>query len=131
MVTIDPRKGALREVSEQLDQALPVVMVNLLRFRDRAGYDDGTKCSGVEAYDRYAAHTLKLVKARGGDVVYTGSARGMLIAPRDEQWDRVLLVRYPNFAAFVSMIRSDEYQRISHHRTAALSDSRLIATQAL
>jgi len=129
MVTIDPRKGALREAGESLDESKPVVMVNLLRFRAQAEYADGTQCGGIEAYETYAMHTLELVTQRGGQSVYYGEVSGMLIAPEDEHWDRVLLVRYPNFAAFVSMIKSDEYRKISHHRTAALHDSRLYATQ--
>ena len=129
MVSIDPRKGALREVGNSLDASLPVVMVNLLRFRKHADYADGTQRSGTEAYKLYSAHTLKLVKKVGGELVYFGEIHGMLIAPEGEHWDQVLLVRYPDFSAFVSMIKSDEYQKISHHRTAALHDSRLYPTQ--
>ncbi len=131
MVSIAPRKGALRDVAGSLDEGLPVVMVNLLRFKAQAQYEDGTQCTGVEAYRTYAKHTLKLVTARGGESLYYGSARGMLIAPEGEHWDQVLLVRYPDYAAFVSMITSDEYPAISYHRTAALLDSRLYATQEI
>lgn len=131
MVSIDPRKGALREVANALDDALPVVMVNLLRFKTQAQYEDGTQCTGAEAYQTYAGHTLELVTRRGGETVYYGNARGMLIAPEEEHWDQVLLVRYPNYDAFVSMITSEEYRAISFHRTAALHDSRLYATQEI
>ena len=55
----------------------------------------------------------------------------MLIAPEGECWDQVLLVRYPGFEDFVSMIKSEEYRAISGHRTAALHDSRLYATQEI
>ena len=131
MVSIDPRKGSLREVANALDDALPVVMVNLLRFKAQAEYADGTQCTGLEAYQTYAKHTFKLVTQRGGETVYYGNARGMLIAPEGEHWDQVLLVRYPDYAAFVSMIKSEEYREISYHRTAALHDSRLYATQEI
>ncbi len=131
MVSIDPRKGALRDTGEALDATRPVVMVNLLSFREQADYVDGTECSGIDAYRTYAGFTLELVRQRGGETVYYGNARGMLIAPEGEHWDQVLLVRYPDFAAFVSMIKSEEYQKISYHRTAALHDSRLYATQEI
>ncbi len=131
MVTIDPQPGSLRRASEALDPDRPVVMVNLLRFKAQAEYADGTQCAGLEAYQTYAKHTFKLVTQRGGETVYYGNARGMLIAPEGEHWDQVLLVRYPDYAAFVSMIKSDEYREISYHRTAALQDSRLYATQEI
>jgi len=39
-----------------------------------------------------------------------------------------VLMEYPSREAFIEMTSSAEYQAISHHRTAALADSRLIAT---
>ena len=54
----------------------PFVMVNLLRFRDRAEYHDGsdTHLSGREAYDRYAEGVRPLIEALGGrvDVILRG-----------------------------------------------------------
>jgi uncharacterized protein (DUF1330 family) len=50
------------------------------------------------------------------------------IAPKDEQWDLLLLVRYPSAAAFLSMLSDPEYKAATVHRSAALSDSRLIGT---
>ena len=38
----------------------------------------------------------------------------------------VLLVTYPTAQAFLDMIQSPDYQAIVYHRSAALSDSRLI-----
>ncbi len=104
MVTIDPQPGSLRRASEALDPDRPVVMVNLLRFNEHANYEDGTQCSGLEAYTTYSGHISKLVTGVGGEMVYVGYAHDMLIAPEEEQWDQVLLVRYPDFSAFVSMI---------------------------
>ena len=40
------------------------------------------------------------------------------------------LVRYPSRAAFLRMVKSDAYQAIMPHRTAALADSRLIELRA-
>ena len=42
--------------------------------------------------------------------------------------DELLLVRYPSKAAFLSMLADPEYRAATEHRTAALADSRLIAT---
>src|SRR5882757_7651371 len=44
----------------------PVVMLNLMRFRDQSL--DG-KGSGWDAYLRYSALAIKLIKARGGTII--------------------------------------------------------------
>ena len=54
------------------------------------------------------------------------NARVALIAPEQEHWDEVLLVRYPSPEAFLAMLADPEYRAATIHRTAALADSRLI-----
>ena len=41
----------------------------------------------------------------------------------------MLLVRYPSIGAFLEMVTDADYLVCARHRTAALADSRLIATQ--
>lgn len=130
MSALHPSPGALDQAGASLDPQQPVVMVNLLRFAERAGYEDATECSGEEAYRTYSRHTWPLLKGVEGEVVYHGEVRGMIISPSDEHWDEVLIVRYPAYSAFLSMITSEAYRSIVHHRTAALADSRLMATQS-
>ena len=55
--------------------------------------------------------------------------RASVIAPDTEEWDETVLVQYPSREAFLGMIESEAYLAISPHRTAALLDSRLIATK--
>ena len=40
----------------------------------------------------------------GGEVQVMADAHLALIAPKQEQWDLLLLVRYPSSAAFLSML---------------------------
>ena len=87
-----------------------------------------TPCSGREAYARYSEVALQKVQAVGGKVLYLGRVKGLLIAPADEQWDEVLLVRYPSAAAFAAMLAMPDYMAATRHRTAALDNARLIAT---
>lgn len=104
-------------------------MVNLLRFRDRARYPHGgSDCSGREAYARYAAVAAKKVAEVGGSPVFLGAAKACVIAPDDEVWHEVLLIRYPSAAAFAAMLAMPDYLAATVHRTAALEDARLIAT---
>jgi uncharacterized protein (DUF1330 family) len=109
-----------------------VVMLNLLRFRERADYSHAPGlepeggCSGREAYDRYMREMLPLLRATGGEVLFSGRASRFLIGPQDEIWDHVLLVRQASKAAFLAFASDPEAQAITAHRTAAICDSRLL-----
>lgn len=129
--TINPKRGALATIQERISNSEPIVMVNLLRFNEIANYSDGVECAGREAYATYAGQAVKRIKEAGGEMVYRGAVAGGIIAPAEEHWDEVLLVRYPSLEAFRNMISSPEYQKITTHRTAALMDSRLWLTQSL
>jgi uncharacterized protein (DUF1330 family) len=127
--TVTPDPDRLDAMLDQLPQDQPVVMLNLLRYREQALYDDGhTDGSGRDAYARYGAQVFPLLQRAGAQVIYGARAIAALIAPDDETWDDILLVRYPSVAAFRQMVTSAEYQQVTRHRTAALLDSRLIAT---
>ena len=109
----------------------PVVMINLLRYREQADYGSRTDiepCSGREAYRRYMKQAVAFVIAVGGAVVWQGAPKALLLGPPEERWDLALLVRYPSKEAFLTMVSDPAYQTITVHRTAALEDSRLIAT---
>ena len=64
----------------------------------------------------------------GGQIEWSGRALASVIAPPDEHWDEVFIVRYPDVEAFIGMIMAPDYQAQTIHRTAALADSRLILT---
>ncbi len=55
----------------ELDEG-PVVMLNLMRFRERSLDGNG---SGWDAYKRYSALTVPMIKARGGTLIWTGDAK--------------------------------------------------------
>jgi uncharacterized protein (DUF1330 family) len=109
-----------------------VVMLNLLRFREVADYSrhpelaPPSPISGKMAYGLYSTHTLSILQRAGGEVLFQGRARSLLIGPTDEHWDSVLLVRYESAGAFLTLTRDREYLVGVGHRTAALSDSRLL-----
>ena len=131
---IEPDPGALEAFTAQYPADKPVVMLNLLRFRDQAQYqagDDPQPCTGFEAFVRYGAGVTPLISAAGGEQVWQGRQAAMVIGPQDKDWHLAVLVRYPSAQAFVAMVASDEYRAVVRHRTAALADSRLIAMQEL
>ena len=100
----------------------PYVMVNLLRYKDRATYEDPSiDISGREAYEIYGEAVTKLVEARGGRIVYDGVITGMIVGEVEDQWDAVALAEYPSKAAFMEMMMSPEWAAIEEHRTAGLA----------
>src|SRR6266849_5838861 len=96
---------------KELEHQGPVVMVNLMRFNDRSLDGDG---SGWDAYLRYSALTVPMIKARGGTLLWTGNAKAVALgAEAGNQWDYVALVYYPTLAAFTDMMTSPEYESSS------------------
>lgn len=128
MEAVNPTPEQLQKVLADTPKDQPVVMLNLLRFRDQASYpDEVMERSGREAYKLYMEEAGACVSAVGAEVIWSGNSVGSLIAPPEESWDQVLLVRYPSIDAFMAMIESPEYKGVVKHRTAAVQDSRLVA----
>ena len=111
----------------ELDQTAPVVMLNLMRFREHSLDGDG---SGWDAYLRYSALTVPMIKARGGTLLWTGNAKAVALgAEQGNQWDYVALVYYPTLAAFTDMMTSADYEnRCDPHRTNGCAEHVIIAT---
>jgi uncharacterized protein (DUF1330 family) len=105
----------------------PVIMVNLMRFRERSLDGDG---SGWDAYLRYSALTVPMIKSRGGTLLWTGNARAVALGSENgNQWDYVALVYYPSVAAFIDMMTSDDYEKRSDpHRRNGCAEHVIIAT---
>ena len=126
-VTLEPSPEQLASL-QSTDRDGPVVMLNLLRFREHAiGIDAADNISGAEAYARYGASVLPHLQRVGGRVLLTLPAEQSVVGPDAPEWDLVLVVQYPSRQAFLSMIADPDYLQIHHHRAAALADSRLIA----
>ena len=108
----------------------PVLMVNLLKFREKAAYPDGRDpgISGEQAYGRYAAAMRKLVEGSGGRFVFGASVEGLLIGEVESLWDTVGIVEYPSAAALVMIASSPEFQEIEVHREAGLEGQLNITT---
>src|ERR1700760_3986567 len=112
---------------KELDQAAPVVMLNLMRFRERSLDGDG---SGWDAYLRYSALTVPMIKARGGTLLWTGNAKAVALGEESgNQGDYVALVYYPPVAAFIEMMTSADYETKSDpHRHNGCAAHIIIAT---
>lgn len=111
----------------EMQQQGPVVMVNLMRFREYSLDGDG---SGWDAYLRYSALTVPMIKARGGTLLWTGDAKAVALGdPTHQQWDYLALVYYPSVAAFTEMMTSADYgTRCDPHRTNGCAEHVIICT---
>jgi uncharacterized protein (DUF1330 family) len=107
----------------QSGQEGPIVMVNLLKFRERAEYEDGraSELTGQEAYRIYAAGMKKLLEARGGRFVFSGTVRNLLLGEVESLWDVVGLAEYPSPAVMIEIATSPEFHAIEVHRVAGLA----------
>ena len=65
------------EALSALSDDAPVVMLNLMRFRERSLDGNG---SGWDAYLRYSALTIKLIKAQGGIFGWVASSPAVIAA---------------------------------------------------
>ena len=106
----------------------PVVMLNLLKFNNRAEGDESL--SGAEAYGKYATEMKKFVESKGGRFLWMGSADSMVIGDTDVEFDFVGLVEYPSRKAFVEIVTSQHVQEIGKDRSAGLEHQWLIACTA-
>ena len=113
------------EALRALPDDTPVVMLNLMLFRERSLDGNG---SGWDAYLRYSRLSIRLIKAQGGTIIWTGDAEAVALGvPQRHRWDYVALVRYPSRAAFLSMMQSPEYAEANVERQNGCADHAIVA----
>ena len=108
----------------------PISMVNLLKFKDKALYEDGrdTSLTGEEAYGLYAAEVINLVEKYGGEFLFAGKVNRLMLGEVEEMWDSVAIAKYPNRKAMFEMTMDPKYQKIHVHREAGLEGQLNIET---
>ena len=130
---IGPTKEQIQALLDS-DLEAPVVMLNLLKFAERAagdGGDGGDAQSGRDSYTRYGDRVRSMLEQTGARILWQGRADSVVIGGDADDWDAVILVEYPSRKAFIEMTSSPKYQEVSKDRTAGLADSRLIAMTQL
>lgn len=123
MSAIRPNMDQVKKLMSAPDTG-PVVMLNLLKFKERASDGAG---AGSEAYARYGDSVTKMVEARGGKVLWSGKAEQVLIGDPAQDWDAVALVEYPSRKAFIEMTSTKEYDAVHEHRAAGLERTIVVA----
>jgi uncharacterized protein (DUF1330 family) len=132
-IEIDPKD--LQAATAIIPENTPILMLNLLRYKEQADYGqrtDFSPCSGQEAYfQRYIPAFSKLAAAiKDIQPFFIGNPMVSLVG--EEVWDTVALIEYPNFAAFRQVVENPEYETDAlPHRLAAIDNWRLIVTVKL
>jgi uncharacterized protein (DUF1330 family) len=122
---IKPSREQILRLAESNEDG-PVVMLNLLRFAEKAAGD--SKKSGADSYETYGEQMREIMAKRGIKLLWRGRGDSVVIGDdQEDAWDMVLLVEYPSRKVFLEMGASKEYEKVGEHRTSALVDSRLIA----
>lgn len=114
------------------DDGQPVYMVNLLKYKEKAQYEDGreTQLTGREAYALYTAGVIGCLAKVGGGVEFKGEVRRLTLGDVEELWDDVAIAMYPTRSAMLEMFQLPEMQEIGQHRAAGLAGQLNIETVA-
>jgi uncharacterized protein (DUF1330 family) len=110
----------------------PIVMLNLLKFKEKAAYADGRKTdlTGRQAYMLYGQEMSPFVESNGGKFIWMGKVEALAIGlvgdNKGDIWDVAALMQYPSAEAFMKIATHPKVQEIGVHREAGLAGQLLI-----
>ncbi len=113
------------------DADAPIYMVNLLKFKEKAEYEDGreTDLSGQEAYAIYGQEVQGHLAKVGGKGVFGGHVSRLMLGDVEDLWDMVAIAMYPGKKAMLQMITDADYIESAKHRAAGLEGQLNIETK--
>jgi len=105
------------------DNEAPIAMLNLLKFKEKAEYEDGrdTDLTGEQAYAIYSLEVVEHLKKVGGKVSFGGSINRLMLGEMEELWDATFIAKYPSKKAMLKMITDPDYLESNKHRVAGLA----------
>lgn len=124
---IYPKSEQFQALMKQND-GKPIVMLNLLKFKDKAAYADGRKTdlTGQQAYMLYGQEMSPFVESQGGKFIWMGKIEALAIGVVAEMWDVAALMQYPSAEAFMKIATHPKVLEIGVHREAGLAGQLLI-----
>ena len=113
------------------DTKTTIHMVNLLKFKGKAEYEDGrqTDLTGQEAYQIYAKEVQGHLQKVGGKLIFSGQVSRLMLGEVEELWDWIDIAEYPSRNAMRSMIMDKDYRKSEEHRSAGLAGQLNIETK--
>jgi len=126
-----PSNPAQIEALREKGPDSPIFMVNLLKFKEKAEYEDGraTTLTGREAYEIYGRAVTGILPKFGGRAVFAADVTFLSLGRVEELWDEIAIAAYPARADMVRMSFSPEWREASVHRTAGLKGQLNIETR--
>lgn len=105
------------------DEDGPVLMVNYMKYRERAAYKDGSDGgrTGMEADDEYAP--TEVLADIGAVVAFFGDVTD----PHGTGWDRIGIVQYPTRRAFIDMQSRRDFRDKHQHKEAGMDHTIVFA----
>jgi len=122
---INPEREIFAQFKD-LPRDAPIHMLNLVRLKPFADYEDGRSVTGADAYRAYGRESGPIFDRVGGKQIWIAEPQLMLTGPQSEAWDIAFIAEYPSGQAFIDMLRDPDYREAVKHRTAAVADSRLL-----
>ena len=125
-----PSNKQMKEFKEG-DIDTPIYMVNLLKFKKKAVYEDGrkTNLSGEEAYAIYGMEVMEHLKKVGGEPIFSGVVSRLMLGEVEQLWDWIAVVKYPSRKSMLKMILNPDYLESEKHRSAGLEGQLNIETK--
>ena len=125
---IHPTKDQFKALVANYPKDQPVVMINILRYKDKTGNGEET---GEMAYARYGQNVLPFLKKAGGRLLWRGDVNTTVIGDTDAQPQVVLLVEYPSIQKFIEMSTDPAYLEVAKDRTLGLEYGGLLASSTV
>tara|TARA_B100000676_G_scaffold302255_1_gene350892 strand:+ start:2069 stop:2476 length:408 start_codon:yes stop_codon:yes gene_type:complete len=125
-----PNDKQMKEFTEG-DIDTPIYMVNLLKFKEKAVYEDGrkTNLSGEEAYAIYGMEVMEHLKKVGGEPIFSGMVSRIMLGEVEELWDWIAIAKYPSRRSMLEMLTNPDYLDSEKHRSAGLEGQLNIETK--
>ena len=125
-----PNDNQMKEFTEG-DIDTPIYMVNLLKFKEKAVYEDGrkTNLSGEEAYAIYGMEVMEHLKKVGGEPIFSGMVSRIMLGEVEELWDWIAIAKYPSRRSMLEMLTNPDYLDSEKHRSAGLEGQLNIETK--
>lgn len=124
---VTPTKEEFVDFIKNYPSNTPLVMVNILKFKEKSGQGEET---GKEAYERYSKNMESLVANAGGKVIWAGNITRTIIGDYSSHPDMIAIVSYPSKESFIAMSTTPKYEEISKDRKIALEYGALLATES-
>jgi uncharacterized protein (DUF1330 family) len=100
----------------------PVFMVNLIKFKDYAVYEDGreTELTGQQAYHLYGEAVVPHLSRFKAEVVFSTEVTELMIGVIDQLWDVVNIVKFESRSFLNDFTSSAEWEHANVHRLAGI-----------